>query len=167
MRPGWGSHYCRTSASSQCCMRGAGAHVIHDGLQQVLHDGAQASGARAALARRLRNGAPRRLGHMHARAAHPKHPLVLLGQRVLGLGQDLHQLRLRQRLHKIQQESCMHAASPSILRCKSHPKASLISFCICDWVPSGQHVINPWRGESELLGQLCGACWHSAPGGWR
>ncbi len=68
--------------------------VVHGVEQHVLQDGAQAARAGLALHGLARHGPQRLVPELELRAFHLEQLAVLLGERVLRLGQDRHQRRL-------------------------------------------------------------------------
>ena len=73
-----------------------GRQFVHDVEQHLLDDRAQAAGTGLARKRFLRDRGQRRRPHFEFGAFHAEQLLVLLHQRVLRLGQNLHQRRLVQ-----------------------------------------------------------------------
>ena len=70
--------------------------VEHDAEQRLLDDGAQAAGAGAALQRLDGDGVERLVGEHQLDAVQLEELLVLARERVLGLGQDAHEVVLVQ-----------------------------------------------------------------------
>src|SRR4029434_7789782 len=77
-----------------------GRQVVHDVQEHLLQDRAQTAGARLAGQRLRRDRPEGAVADLELDPFHAEHLLILLGERILGLNQDLDQRRLIELLER-------------------------------------------------------------------